>query len=156
MSVVAGTLSAIVVLIVTVAMALPHRQSQAARELWRCTGPPSNGECTSEAAMRRTNSCSNESYAVRVTGKISMFGSLAQRGVAGDGNVRETRPRRRTRHVFVTLQVNDQIHERPGVLLDWVQRPRGWTARVAYVADDQGTLVVAWFEAAELTPVPEI
>lgn len=85
-----------------------------------------------------------------------MFGSLAQRGVAGDGEARGTRPRRRTRHVFVALHAGDQIHERPGVLLDWVQQPRGWTARVAYVADDQGTLVVAWFEAAELTPVPDV
>jgi hypothetical protein len=85
-----------------------------------------------------------------------MFGSLAQRGVAGDKDSPDRHRRRRTRHVFVTLRVQDEIHERPGVLLDWVQQPRGWTARVAYVADEQGTLVVAWFEAAELTPVPEI
>lgn len=85
-----------------------------------------------------------------------MFGSLAQRGVAGGAGSQGTPTRRRTRHVFVTLRVVDQIHERPGVLLDWVQQPHGWTARVAYVADDQGTLVVAWFDAAELTPVPEI
>lgn len=85
-----------------------------------------------------------------------MFGSLAQRGVTGDADARGGPPRRRTRHVFVTLRAEDEIHERPGVLLDWVQHPRGWTARVAYVADEQGTLVVAWFESGELTPVPEV
>ncbi len=91
-----------------------------------------------------------------MTGKISMFGSLAQRGLAGDAESRGARPRRRTRHVFVALRVDDQILERPGVLLDWVQEARGWTARVAYVADEQGTLVVAWVEAEQLTPVPEV
>ena len=52
--------------------------------------------------------------------------------------------------------MEDAILERPGVLLDWVQEPRGWVARVAYVADEEGTLVVAWFAAAQLTPVPEV
>lgn len=91
-----------------------------------------------------------------MTGKISMFGSLAQRGIAGDQDRRDALPRRRTRHVFVTLRVDDQIHERPGVLLDWVQRAGGWSAQVAYVADEDGTLVVAWFAADQLTPVPEV
>jgi len=91
-----------------------------------------------------------------VTGKISMFGSLAQRGLAGASEAAAGRPRRRIRHVFVTLRVADEIHERPGVLLDWVQEPRGWTARVAYVSDEQGTLIVAWFDAAQLTPVPDV
>jgi hypothetical protein len=90
-----------------------------------------------------------------MTGKISMFGTLAQRGLAGDRE-REDRPRRRVRHVFVALRQGDEILERPGVLLDWVQETRGWIARVAYVADDEGTLVVAWFEAEQLTPVPEL
>jgi hypothetical protein len=89
-----------------------------------------------------------------MTGKISMFGSLAQRGLAGEAQ--ECRTRRRIRHVFVALRVDDEILERPGVLLDWVQEPRGWVARVAYVADEEGTLVVAWFAAAQLTPVPEV
>jgi hypothetical protein len=91
-----------------------------------------------------------------MTGKISMFGSLAQRGLAGDQKTQERPPRRRIRHVFVALQVDGAILERPGVLLDWVQEPRGWVARVAYVADEEGTLVVAWFIAAQLTPVPEV
>jgi hypothetical protein len=91
-----------------------------------------------------------------MTGKISMFGTLAQRGLAGDHEAQERRPRRRIRHVFVALRVDDEILERPGVLLDWVQEPRGWVARVAYVADEEGTLVVAWFAAAQLTPVPEV
>jgi hypothetical protein len=91
-----------------------------------------------------------------MTGKISMFGSLAQRGLAGDQEAQERRPRRRIRHVFVALQMEDAILERPGVLLDWVQEPSGWVARVAYVADEEGTLVVAWFAAAQLTPVPEV
>lgn len=88
-----------------------------------------------------------------VTGKISTFGTLAQRGLAG--NDKPDQPKRRTRHVFVALRVNDQILERPGVLLDWVQQPLGnWVAQVAYVADDQGTLVVAWCDSEQLTPVP--
>lgn len=91
-----------------------------------------------------------------MTGKISMFGSLAQRGLAGDREVSAARPRRRIRHVFVALRVQDEIRERPGVLLDWVQEPRGWIARVAYVADEDGTLVVAWFDAEQLTPVPQV
>jgi hypothetical protein len=91
-----------------------------------------------------------------MTGKISMFGSLAQRGLAGDRDARAGRPRRRIRHVFVTLQVGEEILERPGVLLDWVQEPHGWIARVAYVADEDGTLVVAWVGADQLTPVPEV
>lgn len=91
-----------------------------------------------------------------MTGKISMFGSLAQRGLAGDRDSQESRPRRRIRHVFVALRVGDEILERPGVLLDWVQEPKGWMARVAYVADEDGTLIVAWFAAQQLTPVPEI
>ena len=91
-----------------------------------------------------------------MTGKISMFGSLAQRGLAGDQEVLAARTRRRIRHVFVALRVDDQIRERPCVLLDWVQEPRGWIARVAYVADEDGTLVVAWFDAEQLTPVPEV
>ena len=91
-----------------------------------------------------------------MTGKISMFGSLAQRGLAGDRTQRDGQPRRRVRHVFVALRVSDDILERPGVLLDWVQQPRGWVARVAYVADEEGTLVVAWFAAEQLTPVPEV
>jgi hypothetical protein len=91
-----------------------------------------------------------------VTGKISMFGSLAQRGVAGDHDQAAPPPRRRIRHVFVALRVQDQILERPGVLLDWVQEPGGWIARVAYVADEEGTLVVSWFAADRLTPVPEL
>lgn len=90
-----------------------------------------------------------------MTGKISMFGSLAQRGLAGDDE-HSARPRRRTRHVFVALRVEDRILERPGVLLDWLQETRGWVARVAYVADEEGTLVVAWFEADQLTPVPDV
>jgi len=85
-----------------------------------------------------------------------MFGSLAQRGVAGDRDQVAQPPRRRTRHVFVALRVNDQILERPGVLLDWVREPQGWIARVAYVADEEGTLVVAWLGADRLTPVPEL
>jgi hypothetical protein len=91
-----------------------------------------------------------------MTGKISMFGSLAQRGLAGDRDTREGRPRRRVRHVFVALDIDHEIHERPGVLLDWVQGPQGWSARVAYVADEEGTLVVTWVAAQQLTPVPEI
>ncbi len=96
-------------------------------------------------------------YSDLVTGKISMFGTLESRGVAGDrdrGGVQQRK--RRIRHVFVALRVDDVIIERPGVLLDWVQQPQGWTARVAYVADDEGTLVVAWFAAAQLTPVPQL
>lgn len=84
-----------------------------------------------------------------------MFGSLAQRGVAANSDP-TPRTKRRTRHVFVALRVSDQILERPGVLLDWVQKPHGWIARVAYVADEEGTLVVAWVEADQLTPVPEV
>jgi hypothetical protein len=91
-----------------------------------------------------------------MTGKISMFGSLAQRGLAGDHEAQQGRPRRRVRHVFVALSVDGAILERPGVLLDWVLEPRGWVARVAYVADEEGTLVVAWFDATQLTPVPEV
>ena len=91
-----------------------------------------------------------------MTGKISMFGSLAQRGLAGDRDAQAAQPRRRIRHVFVALRVGDDILERPGVLLDWVQEPLGWIARVAYVADEEGTLVVAWFAAEQLTPVPEV
>jgi len=91
-----------------------------------------------------------------MTGKISMFGSLAQRGLAGDRELRSEQPRRRIRHVFVTLRVDDAVLERPGVLLDWVQEPQGWIARVAYVADEEGTLVVAWFAAQHLTPIPEV
>ena len=91
-----------------------------------------------------------------MTGKISMFGSLAQRGVAGDRAPRSDLPRRRIRHVFVTLPVEGKVLERPGVLLDWVQETQGWIARVAYVADEEGTLVVAWFDAEQLTPVPEV
>jgi len=85
-----------------------------------------------------------------------MFGSLAQRGVAGERVEAPPRPRRRIRHVFVALRVEGEILERPGVLLDWVQEPRGWIARVAYVADEDGTLVVAWVAADHLTPVPEL
>jgi hypothetical protein len=91
-----------------------------------------------------------------MTGKISMFGSLAQRGLAGDREAGRGQPRRRIRHVFVALRVGDEILERPGVLLDWVREPQGWVARVAYAADDDGTLVVAWFPARQLTPVPEV
>jgi hypothetical protein len=91
-----------------------------------------------------------------MTGKISMFGSLAQRGLAGDHETRAAVPRRRIRHVFVALQVKDEILERPGVLLDWVQEPQGWVARVAYVADEEGTLVVTWCAAEQLTPVPDV
>ena len=83
-----------------------------------------------------------------------MFGSLAQRGVAGDHESRAVK--RRIRHVFVAIQFEDRIVERPGVLLDWAQGARGWVGRVAYVADEDGTLVVAWLEAAQLTPVPEV
>ena len=90
-----------------------------------------------------------------MTGKISMFGSLAQRGVAGDLE-RAGRPKRRIRHVFVAITLEDRIVERPGVLLDWAHETRGWVGRVAYVADEDGTLVVAWFDAAQLTPVPEM
>jgi len=91
-----------------------------------------------------------------MTGKISTFGSLEQRGLAGDRERQAEQPRRRIRHVFVTLRVADAILERPGVLLDWVQEPTGWIARVAYVADEEGTLVVAWVAAQQLTPVPEV
>lgn len=91
-----------------------------------------------------------------MTGKISMFGSLAQRGLAGDRARSPAAPRRRVRHVFVALPVDGKVLERPGVLLDWVQETRGWIARVAYVADEEGTLVVAWFDAEQLTPVPEV
>lgn len=90
-----------------------------------------------------------------MTRKISMFGSLAQRGVAGDSDA-SANPKRRVRHVFVTIRLEDRILERPGVLLDWAQQPRGWVGRVAYVADEDGTLVVAWVDAAQLTPVPEV
>jgi hypothetical protein len=90
-----------------------------------------------------------------MTGKISMFGSLAARGVAGDPPA-ASRPRRRTRHVFVAIRIEDRIVERPGVLLDWVQESGEWIARVAYVADEDGTLVVAWCAADQLTPVPEV
>lgn len=84
-----------------------------------------------------------------------MFGTLAQRGVASDH--RPDQPKRRTRHVFVALQVDGQILERPGVLLDWIQQPLGdWVAQVAYVADDNGTLIVAWCTAEQLTPVPQL
>ena len=89
-----------------------------------------------------------------MTGKISMFGSLADRGIAGDPPV--ARRRRRTRHVFVAIRIEDRIVERPGVLLDWVQESGAWIARVAYVADEDGTLVVAWCAADQLTPVPEV
>lgn len=85
-----------------------------------------------------------------------MFGTLAQRGVAGHHDQAARPPRRRTRHVFVALRVEDQILERPGVLLDWVRQPQGWIARVAYVADEDGTLIVSWFGADRLTPVPEL
>lgn len=91
-----------------------------------------------------------------MTGKISMFGTLAQRGVAGDNEVPPDQPRRRTRLVLVAIHVHNQILERPGVLLDWAQQPLGWTARVAYVADEEGTLIVAWFPADQLTPVAEL
>ena len=91
-----------------------------------------------------------------MTGKISMFGSLAQRGLAGDHALGSVERRRRIRHVFVALPVDGKVLERPGVLLDWVQETQGWIARVAYVADEEGTLVVAWFDAKQLTPVPEV
>ena len=91
-----------------------------------------------------------------MTGKISMFGSLAQRRLAGDRAPGSAKPRRRIRHVFVALPVDGKVLERPGVLLDWVQEPQGWIARVAYVADEEGTLVVAWVDAEQLTPVPEV
>jgi hypothetical protein len=100
--------------------------------------------------------CSIEAYAGWVTGKISMFGSLAQRGVASDAAQPSSEPKRRIRHVFVAVRTGDKIHERPGVLLDWAQEADGWTARVAYVADEDGTLVVAWVGAAQLTPVPDL
>jgi hypothetical protein len=90
-----------------------------------------------------------------MTGKISMFGTLAQRGLAGDRE-REDRPRRRVRHVFVALRVGNEILERPGVLLEWVRQTSGWVGRVAYLADEDGTLVVAWFAAEQLTPVPDV
>lgn len=83
-----------------------------------------------------------------------MFGSLAQRGVAGEPQTPVSVPRHRIRHVFVAVRVEDEIRERPGVLLDWAQDPSGWIARVAYVADEEGTLVVAWFPVAQLQPVP--
>lgn len=91
-----------------------------------------------------------------MTGKISMFGTLEARGVAGDRDRRAGQPPRRIRHVFVALRIGDEIIERPGVLLDWVHKPQGWTARVAYVADEEGTLVVAWFAAEQLTPLPQL
>lgn len=91
-----------------------------------------------------------------MTGKISMFGTLAARGVAGDQERRGGLPKRRIRHVFVAIRIGDEIIERPGLLLDWVQEPQGWTARVAYVADEDGTLVVAWFAADQLTPLPQL
>ncbi len=83
-----------------------------------------------------------------------MFGSLAQRGVA---NTEQTLgpERKRTRHVFVTVKAHTEIHIRPGVLLDWAREPLGWIGRVAYVADEDGTLIVAWFPAEQLTPVHE-
>jgi len=89
-----------------------------------------------------------------MTGKRSMFGSLAQRGVAGEPQTPVSVPRRRIRHVFVAVRVEDEMCECPGVLLDWAQEPSGWIARVAYVADEEGTLVVAWFPVAQLQPVP--
>jgi len=106
--------------------------------------------------VRLANIRSINGYAVLMTGKISMFGSLGQRGLAGDREARASQRRRPIRHVFVALRVADAIHERPGVLLDWVQEPQGWIARVAYVADEEGTLVVAWFAAEQLTPVPDV
>jgi hypothetical protein len=90
-----------------------------------------------------------------MTGKISMFGTLAQRGLAGDRE-REVRPRRQVRHVFVALRQGDQILERPGVLLEWDRQPSGWVGRVAYLADEDGTLVVGRFAAEQLTPVPDV
>ena len=89
-----------------------------------------------------------------MTGKRSMFGSLAQRGVAGQPTHPAERARRRTRHVYVAVRAGEEIRERPGVLLDWARETSGWVARVAYVADEDGTLVVARFPAAELHPVP--
>ncbi len=93
---------------------------------------------------------------ILVTGKISMFGSLAQRGIVGGEESLTSRPKQRTRHVFVAMRVQDEILERPGVLLDWAREPRGWIARVAYVADEEGTLIVAWFDSEQLTPVPQV
>lgn len=66
----------------------------------------------------------------------------------------ETR-RTRTRHVFAAVTVAGVSCERPGVILEWSQDDRNaWWARTAYVATDDGMLVVDWIDARKLTPVP--
>jgi len=74
-----------------------------------------------------------------VTGRISSFGSLGERQPRGN----------RPRHVRVT---RDGEHF-AGLLLEWVRSPSGWLARVAYVADEEGTLMVTWSRAQDLTPL---
>ena len=60
-----------------------------------------------------------------------------------------TDQRVRTRFVMVHTEAG----ERPGLILEWVKVHGAWTARVAYVVDDNATMVVEWVEAVALAPV---
>lgn len=54
----------------------------------------------------------------------------------------------RTRFVMVHTEAG----ERPGLILEWVKAIGAWSARVAYVVDDNATMIVEWVPATELTP----
>lgn len=79
---------------------------------------------------------------------MSSFGSLGQRA---EDNRLDTSER--TRHVFVTATVDGRRHQYPGILIDWAHEQPGWLARVAYVADDDGTLIITWLPAEQLIPL---
>lgn len=82
-----------------------------------------------------------------MSGKISDFGTLTQRGPG-------PRSRQGTRHVFAAVTVDGISCERPGVVLEWAREDKTWWARIAYAATDEGMLVVDWLPARQLTPVP--
>lgn len=100
-----------------------------------------------------------------MTGKRSEFGTLTERAEATRRHQAGTGPEppdipaannasvssRRVKTRFVLVSRNDQ--KLPGLVLEWAKVQFVWTARVAYVTDDNGTMMVEWLHADRLTPL---
>jgi len=59
------------------------------------------------------------------------------------------------RHCWVSGAVDDRGVKRPGLLVEWRQRPRGWEGRVIYVAQLRSggwSVVEEWLPESFLAP----
>lgn len=89
--------------------------------------------------------------ATRETTTSSPAGSRAKNSGTPPAVANATVTDQRVRTRFV--MVHTEAGERPGLILEWVKANGVWTARVAYVIDDNATLIVEWLLAENLRPI---